>query len=81
MSERVADTCTSEGEVDSSIPEQEAGIRKSEMGADTRVSQEEAGRCIPSEVVDSRFQGVGGSSVARRRSIAVAHRLCMQSAV
>ena len=60
MSERVVDTCTSEGEADSSVPEQAAGIRKSEVGADTRVSQVEAGRCILAEVVDSRLRGVGG---------------------
>ena len=72
MSELVADTNTSG---------QEAGIRMSELGADRRASQMEACRCIPAEVADSRFRAVGGLDVARRCSIAVARRLCMEPAV
>jgi hypothetical protein len=76
----VVDTGTSEVEADSSVPEQEAGIRKSEAEADTCVSQVEADRRIPSEVVDSRLLGVGASSVPRQHSIDVARRRCMQPA-
>ena len=76
----MVDTGTSEGEADSSVPEQEAGIRKSEAEADTRVFQVEAGRRIPSEVVDSRLLGVGASSVPRQYSIDVGRRRCMQPA-
>ena len=80
MFELVVDTGTSEVEADSSVPEQEAGIRKSEAEADTCVSQTEADRRIPSEVVDSRLLGVGASSVPRQHSIDVARRRCMQPA-
>jgi hypothetical protein len=72
MFEMVADTSTSE---------QEAGIRMSELGVDTRASQVEAGRCIPAEVADSRFRAVEGLNAARPCSIVVARRLCMQPAV
>jgi hypothetical protein len=53
----------------------------SEVGADRRVSQVEADRCIPAEVADSRLRAVGALNVARRCSIAVARRRCMQPAV
>jgi len=71
----------SELEAGTSTSGQEAGIHMSELGADRRASQEEACRCIPAEVADSRFRAVEGLDVARRCSIAVARRRCMQPAV
>ena len=79
LSREEADTCTSELEAGTSTSGEEVGIRMSEMGADRRASQVEADRCIPAEVADSRLRAVGALNVARRCSIAVARRRCMQS--
>jgi hypothetical protein len=71
----------SEPEAGTSTSGPEAGIRKFEMGADTGVSQVEAGRCILAGAADSKVQAAGALCVARRYSIAVARRLHTQPAV